>query len=186
MARVRKKAEREGRTIVWVDESGFYLLPAVVRTYAPCGKTPILRHKLGREHLSVIGGVTREGKLCLSVQERAYCSEDVVRFLRHLLRHLPGKRLVIWDGAPIHRGRAVRDFLSTEEGKRIYLGLPGYAPELNPSEGIWGYLKRVELKNLCCNHLKELKVELRRAKERLRHRREVLLGCIRQTGYVFS
>lgn len=172
---------------MWVDESGFYLLPAVVRTYAPRGETPILRHKLTRDHLSVIGGVTLEGKLCLKVQEQAYCSEDVVRFLKQLLRHIPGKLLVIWDRAPIHRGQPVRDFLGTEAGKRIYLEqLPGYAPELNPGDGIWHYLKQVELKNLCCRHIKELKVELRRAKERLRHRRAVILGCLRQPGYVFS
>jgi transposase len=46
--------------------------------------------------------------------------------------------------------------------------LPGYAPDLNPAdEGVWKHLKCVELKNLCCQSLSELKVELRRAKERL-------------------
>lgn len=172
---------------MWVDETGFYLLPAVVHTYAPCGKTPVLHHQLTHDHLSVIGGVTPAGKLYVNVQEEAYDSEAVVRFLKHLLCHIAGKLLVIWDGAPIHRGQPVRDFLATEEGKRIYLEqLPGYAPELNPGDGIWRYLKRVELKNLCCRHIKELKVELRRAKERLRHRREVILACLRQPGYVFS
>jgi hypothetical protein len=58
-----------------------------------------------------------------------------------------------------------------------------YAPELNPDEGIWKHLKCVELKNLCCQSLAELKVELRKAKERLRHKRDVILGCIRQPGF---
>ena len=61
--------------------------------------------------------------------------------------------------------------------------LPGYAPDLNPDEGIWKHLKCVELKNLCCESLAELKVELRKAKERLRHKRDVILGCIRQPGF---
>jgi transposase len=61
--------------------------------------------------------------------------------------------------------------------------LPGYAPDLNPDEGIWKHLKCVELKNLCCQNLKELKVELRKAKERLRHKKHVILGCIRQPGF---
>jgi transposase len=61
--------------------------------------------------------------------------------------------------------------------------LPGYAPDLNPDEGIWEHLKCVELKNLCCQSLAELKVELRKAKERLRHKRDVILGCIRQPGF---
>ena len=45
-------------------------------------------------------------------QERAFKGEDVVRFLKHLMRQIPGKLLIIWDGSPIHRGGAVKDFLS--------------------------------------------------------------------------
>ena len=51
--------------------------------------------------------------------------------------------------------------------------MPGYAPDLNPDEGIWKHLKYVELENICCQSLSELKVELRKAKERLRHKRDV-------------
>jgi hypothetical protein len=58
-----------------------------------------------------------------------------------------------------------------------------YAPDLNPDEGICKHLKCVELKNLCCESLAELKIELRKAKERLRHKRDVILGCIRQPGF---
>jgi len=171
---------------VWVDESGFYLLPAVVRSYAPCGQTPILTRRYAHDHLSVIGGLTLAGKLYLNVQERAYNSEGVVRFLKHLLGSIPGKVLVIWDGAPIHRGRLVKAFLR-EQGGRIELArLPGYAPELNPGEGIWQYLKNVELANRCCQHLGELKHELRKAVARLRHRSQVLQGCLQQPGYILT
>ena len=58
-----------------------------------------------------------------------------------------------------------------------------YAPDLNPDEGVWKHLKCVELKNLCCQSLSELKVELRKAEERLRHKRDVILDCIRQPGF---
>ena len=65
---------------------------------------------------------------------------DVVRFLRHLLRHIPGLLLVIWDGAPIHHGQAVKDFLASGGAARLQLEvLPGYAPDLNPDEGLWNY-----------------------------------------------
>ena len=167
-----------------MDQSGFYLLPCVVRTYAPVGQTPILHEHLSRDHLSVISAITLEGKLLMMEQERSFKSQDVVRFLRHLLGQIPGKLLVIWDGSPIHRGRAVKDFLSSGASKRLKLEqLPGYAPDLNPDEGIWKHLKYVELKNICCQNLSELKVELRKAKERLRHKRDVILGCIRQPGF---
>jgi transposase len=180
-----KGALKEGRTIVFADQSGFYLLPAVVRTYAPVGQTPILKEHLSRDHLSAMSAITLEGKLYMLEQERAFKGEDVVRFLKHLLHQIPGKLLVIWDGSPIHRGGAVKDFLASGAARRrVQLEqLPGYAPDLNPDEGVWKHLKCVELKNLCCESLAELKVELRKAKERLRHKRDVILGCIRQPGF---
>jgi transposase len=179
-----KRALKEDRTILFVDESGFYLLPAVVRTYAPVGQTPIMHERLGREHLSVMSGITLAGKLLTMEQERAFNGEDVVRFLRHALRQIPGKLLVIWDGSPIHRGQAVKGFLTSGAASRVQLEqLPGYAPELNPDEGIWKHLKYVELKNVCCRNLRELRSELRKAKERLSHKTHVILGCIRQPGF---
>jgi transposase len=169
---------------VWVDEAGFYLIPAVVRTYAPRGETPILRAPLTRDHWSVIGGLTAEGRLLLQIQEQAFRGPAVVRFLQHLLREIPGPLLVIWDGAPIHRAQVVKDFLAQGAAERLQLApLPGYAPELNPAEGVWRYLKHVELRNVCCDDLPELRGELRLAVKRLRHKRSVLFGCVAQCGY---
>ena len=80
--------------------------------------------------------------------------------------------VVIWDGLPAHGGRAVKAFLREGASGRVHLEpLPGYAPELNPEEGIW---KRRERRDLCCRDLRHLRYELRRAKERLRHKREVI------------
>jgi transposase len=169
--------------LVFVDQSGFYLLPGVVRTYAPVGKTPIMRAPLSRDHLSAMSGITPQGNLYMLVQKGAYCGKDVVRFLKHLLRHIQGKLLVLWDGAPIHRSQVVKDYLASGAAARIHLeAFPGYAPELNPDEGIWHYFKGVELKNICCQNLGHLSQELRKAKERLRHKTQVILGCIKQAG----
>ena len=186
MAFSQKGALKEGRTIVFCDQSGFYLLAMVVRTYAPLGKTPVLREHLSRDHLSAMSAITLEGKLYMIEQERAFKGEDVVRFLKHLMRQIEGKKLLpsIWDGSPIHRSRAVKDFLASGAAWRIQLEqLPGYAPDLNPDEGVWKHLKCVELKNLWCQSLLELRVELRKAKERLRHKKHVILGCIKQPGF---
>ena len=120
MGRVRKKAEREGRTIVFVDEAGFYLLPAGVHTYAPRGQTPILRVPLTRDHLSAISAITPNGKLYMMVQDGAFKGPAIVKFLRHLMRHIPGKLLIIWDGLPAHRSQVVKDFLAQGATKRIH------------------------------------------------------------------
>lgn len=184
MARHQKKADDEGYTIVWVDESGFYLLPLAVRTWAPRGQTPVLRVPLTHDHLSVISGITLDGRLFMQMQEEAYTAATVVGFLRVLLRKLRGKILIIWDGSPIHKGQPIKDYLAAGAAKRLHLErFPAYAPDLNPDEGIWNYLKRVELKNRCCRDLAELRLELRRAKERLRHKREIIRACSRQCGY---
>jgi len=169
-----------------VDQSGFYLLPTVMRTYAPVGQTPVLYEQLSHDHLSVMSGITPEGKLLMMEQEKAFKGPDVVRFLKHALKQISGKMLVIWDGAQIHRSQAVKEFLARSGAaeQRVQLEqLPGYAPELNPDEGIWKHLKYVELKNVCCRSLWELRGELRKAKERLRHKKHVILGCIRQPGF---
>jgi transposase len=179
----QKKAQQEKRIIVFVDEAGFYLLPMAVRTYAPRGQRPILRVKLTRDHLSAIGAISTDGTLLMQMQDHAYDAHEVVRFLRLLLRKLSGKLLVIWDGAPIHRAQAVKDFLKRGAAKRLHLErLPGYAPELNPQEGVWNLLKRRELKNLCCQEVGQVADELRRAKERLRHRRTILKQCFAHAG----
>ncbi len=149
----------------------------------PRGQTPILRVKLSRNHVSAISGITLDGRLFMQVRQTAYDAEAVVGFLRVLLRKIPGKILLIWDGAPIHRSKEIKEFLKKGAAKRLHLEqLPGYAPELNPDEGIWNYLKRVELGNRCCTDLEDLRRQLIRAKERLRHKREIIRSCSRECG----
>jgi transposase len=168
---------------VFVDEAGFYLLPGVVKTYAPRGQTPLLRVPLTRDHLSAIGALTLAGEVVIHLQETSVKGVDVVVFLRRLLQHFSGKLLVIWDGLPAHRGQAVKDFLRHEAAGRLHLErLPAYAPDLNPAEGLWQQVKYVELRNGCCQHIPHLRYTLYRAIRRVQQKGEVLLACIRHAG----
>jgi hypothetical protein len=101
----------------------------VVRTYAPVGKTPILKENLTRDHLSAMSAITLDGKLYMTFQERAFKAKDVVRFLKHLMRQIPGKLLVVWDGSPIHRGGALKDFLA---GRQLLDCNSNSCPSLRP------------------------------------------------------
>jgi len=185
LARHQKGADEQQSTIVWVDESAFYLLPLAVRTWAPKGQTPTLQVPLTHDHLSVISGITLDGRLLLQLQEQAYTAEGVVTFLQALLDQLEGHLTVIWDGAPIHRSRVIKDFLREGAAKRLHLEqLPGYAPDLNPDEGIWNYLKRVEVGNVCCHDLAELTTQVRLAEQRLRDKPDIIRACSRQCGYL--
>ena len=143
-----------------------------------------MRARLRRDHLSGISALTSSGRLLVQIQEEAVRGPAVVRFLQHLLRQVPGKLWVFWDRAPIHRCQAVKEFLAQGAAQRLRLELlPAYAPELNPEEGVWNYLKRVELRNLCCHDLAELRSQLRLGVARLRRKPHILQACIRQCGY---
>ena len=153
-------------------------MPSVVRTYAPVGHTPILKEWWTREHLSAISAISPEGKLYFHCQAGALNSADVVAFLEHLLREVPGRLIVIWDGAPIHRSRVITEFLANGARQRLHVErLPAYAPDLNPGEGLWAQLKGVELRNVCCFSLTHLRQELRDAVKRVRRKPRIIKGC---------
>jgi transposase len=168
---------------LFVDESGFYLLPGRAKTYSPAGVTPVIYEWQTRDHLSVMAGLTRRGRLFTLVRDESMGAAASADFLAGLLRRSRRKLLVIWDGSPIHRGREVRDFLAGGAARRLHLErLPGYAPELNPVEGLWQQLKHVELRNVACLDLAHLRGELRLAVARLRHKGPLVRGFFAGAG----
>lgn len=181
---LRRKAKRERRTLVFIDESGFYLLPGLVKTYGPKGETPVIDKWLTRDHLSVMGGFTLAGKLYTLVRPESLTSEHSVIFLEHLLRQTGKRLLVIWDGSPIHRRGAVPEYLSSGSATGIHMeAMPGYAPDLNPWDaGGWHHLKRVEMRNLSCLDLEELNLELHLAIGRLRQKPHLIHSFFRAAG----
>jgi transposase len=167
---LRRRARRQRREPIFVDESGFYLLPGVVKTYAPRGETPVVHEWQTRDHLSVMGALTPEGKTYTMVRPESLNGMHVIEFLFHL-GHTAGDRLLmIWDRSPIHRRAEVGEFLA-QVGRAVDLEiLPPYAPDLNPVEWMWKHLKQVELRNLVCLDLEMLHMELHLALGRLRQK----------------
>src|SRR3954469_10597139 len=178
-----RRGRGERRVLVFEDESGFYLLPGLVRTYAPEADTPIIHEKQTRDHLSVMGGMTPEGKVYTLARQESLNGLHSIEFLVHL-GHVAGARLlVIWDGSPIHRRAEVTEFVSETRGKVWLEALPGYAPDLNPwDEGGWHHLKDVEMGNLVCRDLEELHQELILAIGRLRQRPRLIRAFFAQAG----
>ena len=168
---LRRRAHRERRALIFEDESGFYLLPGVVKTYVPEALTPVLREKQSRDHLSVMGAMTPTGRVYTLVRQKPLNGLHCIEFLLHLLRVAGARLLVIWDGSPIHRRSEVKEFVSGTRGQVELEVLPGYAPDLNPwDEGGWHHLKNVEMRNLVCGDLDELHQELDLAVGRLRQK----------------
>ena len=143
-----KKNPKEGRTIIFIDESGVSQRPHRVRTWSPRGETPVLQYNLNRETLSAATGITFYN-FYFRLYKGSIKSAQVVDFLQALLRHIPGLLWIIWDRLSAHRSKVTCNFIA-EQGKRLWVEyLPGYAPELNPVEYIWAYWKQHALPNTC-------------------------------------
>jgi transposase len=167
---LKERARHERRRLVLVDESGFYLLPGVVKTYGPRAQTPVLDEWQTHDHLSVMAGVTPQGKVYSLVRPSSLNGLHSIEFLVHLGRLAGDRLLVIWDGSPIHRRAEVKEFVA-EAGDAIHLEpLPAYAPDLNPVEWLWRHLKEVEMRNLTCLDLDQLLLEFHLALGRVRQK----------------
>jgi len=182
-----RRARRERRVLVFEDESGFYLLPGLVRTYAPQARTPVIREKQTRDHLSVLGGMTPAGKVYTLGRQEALNGSHSVEFLLHLQRVAGPRLLVVWDGSPIHRRAMVQEFVAGTRGKVRAEALPGYAPDLNPwDEGGWHHLKHVEMRNLVCLDLEQLHEQFHLALGRLRQKPHLVQAFFAQAGLVLE
>ncbi len=144
----KKKAKNEGRTIVFIDESGLSQRPHRCRTWAPRGQTPVLQYHFNWKTLSAMAGVTW-WNFYFRLYPGTIRNLEVIDFLRHLLRHLRGKLLIVWDGLRSHRSRMVWDFVRQQRGRLWLEFLPAYPPELNSVEYLWAHWKHHELPNFC-------------------------------------
>lgn len=185
--RIKRRAARTHAHLVFIDETGFLLLPLVRRTWAPRGQTPILRHRVGhRRKVSAIGGLSispRRRHLGWYLQfhtDTAIRQEQVIAFLRHLLAHLRGRIIVVWDRLAAHRGRELRRWLG--RCRRLHLeSLPPYAPELNPNEYGWAYLKGNPLANYCPPDVEELHAAVLLAARAVGAQRSLLRSFVHAT-----
>lgn len=138
-----------------------------MRTWAPRGQTPAPQHHFNWKALSAAAGIAW-WNFYFRLYPTSIRAPQVVDFLGHLLRHLPGKLLAVWDGLPAHRARLVSQFLNAQRGRLAIERLPGYAPELNPVEHIWGYWKHHELSNFRPRDFAQLSHAARHAPRRMR------------------
>lgn len=156
-------------------------MPSVRRTWAPRGQTPQLRHRYQRDKISAISAVTvspthrRLGFYChLHLQNITHV--EVAIFLRLLLRHVRGHIILLWDGGSIHRGADVQAVLARHPRLHVER-FPAYAPELNPDELAWEFLKD-ELANGCPLNVEELLDQLTQLTRRLRRSQRRLRGFV--------
>lgn len=184
MAEGKKNATRLKAWLLFVDESGLLMAPLVRRSWNPRGQTPILYQRTRTRHkVSIIAA------LCVSPARdrvhlyfrlyvnRSIDSADIGGFLSDLRKHLHGPKLLIWDRLGAHRSKQTQTHLQRLGDYRVIL-LPPYAPELNPVESVWGYLKMNPLANLAATEVDDLARNAKRHARSLQGHRQLLRSFI--------
>jgi transposase len=183
VASSQKKACREGRVIVFIDESGLSERPTRVPTWAPRGQTPVIQFHFNWKQLSMIAGVSFTSAY-FRLHPGTIKSPQIVAFLKALVAQIEQPLLIIWDGLRAHRSRMVRDYVDTLDGGIEMAFLPPYAPELNPVEYLWAWLKRHALANYCPNSIADL-AHTTRSKLRSAQRRSTLVTAFWKQAELF-
>ena len=183
LASAKKNAARQGRLIVFIDESGVSERPTRVRTWGVRGETPTVQFHFNWHQLSLIAGMHFTG-LCFRLHQGTIAKEQVVAFLQALLAHFRRPLLILWDSSRPHRSHMVRDYVASTAGRIQLHFLPGYAPELNPVEFLWGWLKRHALANFCPDSFAELQ-HTTRGKLKSAQRRSVIIASCWQQAELF-
>jgi transposase len=175
-------------TVIFMDESGFSEGSVIRRTWAPRGQTPVLRaRRCSWKWMSAMGALAysrdgRKARVFLHFQPGAVRAPHVLRFLRHLRRHVRGRVVLLWDGVRPHRAAAVRDWIARNKRWLTVERLPAYAPDLNPVEGMWAWTKGTGLANVCEDTLAPVVSRARSAVKRLRHKDAVIHGFLAKAG----
>lgn len=145
----------------------------MTRTWAPRGQTPVIQQSFTWKQMSAVAGLSW-WRFYFRFFDGAIKTEQIVQFLGALKRQIGKPLLIIWDGVGMHKSRRLRQWLETQDGAIAIAFLPPYAPELNPVEAIWAYLKKHEIANLCPTNLTEVSDYARRRLRSMQRRPKLI------------
>jgi transposase len=139
--KLRKRAKRLGAKIFFLDEAGFQSDPPLGRTYGLKGQTPVVTTSGQRQSLNVISAVNARGEFWAASYTSKLNAEAFVAFLQNFIKSQRGKVFLVVDGHPAHKAKIVKAYLERLQGRLELHFLPPYAPDLNPDEFVWSYMK---------------------------------------------
>jgi len=187
----KKKARRFHSWIVFQDESGVSQRPSIRRTWAPKGETPVLIHAFNWKKMSIAAALAyrwdgTRSRLFFQTKPDSYNTESLIAFLKDLKREFRGRKcILIWDSLPAHKSREMKAYLASQHKWLIVVMLPGYSPDLNPVETLWGNVKGQELANLCPEDLGEVAEALRRGMAGVGASDELACSFLNHAGLFF-
>ena len=136
------RARRARGAIFWGDETGLRADDVRGRSYAPRGKTPVVRPSQRRIALGLVSAVSNRGELRWKVLDGAIKAPVLIDFLQRLTRDARRKVFLVLDRLPVHRAAMVREWLARHKAQIEVSYLPSHSPELNPDEGLNADLKQ--------------------------------------------
>ena len=139
--RLRKRAKKLGAMIFFLDEAGFQSDPPLGRTYGLKGHTPVVASSGQRQSINVISAVNASGAFWAATYTGKLDAESFVIFLRNLMKGRRTKVFLVVDGHPAHKAKIVKEYVAQTKGRLELYFLPPYAPDLNPDEFVWNYMK---------------------------------------------
>jgi transposase len=132
---IELRAHREKALVLWLDEMGLRSDHTAGRSWSPVGQTPIVPGTGQRFGANVISAISNKGHLQFSVFKQRFTTPVCIDFLGRLIRQADGQKLIlILDGHPVHRAKKVRAWVDAHADQIELQFLPGYSPELNPTE----------------------------------------------------
>lgn len=131
---IARQARRDKAVIYWGDEMGLRSDHVTGTSYAPVGRTPIIRASGQRFGCNLLSAITNKGALAFMVFQGKFTAPVFVGFLRRLLKQITGKIYLIVDGHPVHQSGKATRFAATHSARLRLIRMPGYCPELNPDE----------------------------------------------------
>ena len=157
-------------------------------TWAPRGKTPVLRHRFSWTRLSMSGALgyrpdASQAALMFPIKPGSCDTGSLITFPDGLHQHFAGAKVtLIWDNLPSHRSRAMTAWLATQARWLRAERLPGYAHDLNPIELVWGNIKTVEPANLCPDTLDEARDAAEAGLKRVSSNSQLCFAFLAHTG----
>jgi transposase len=180
--------DRRRSFIVFVDETGFMLAPLVRRSRAPRGRPPVLEVSDPHAKISVISALALQRRpvrfsfyFRLLGDNANFTGATVASFVKHLRQELGGPITLLWDEYCIHRARAVKDYIGRTQGIEAE-EFPPYAPELNPVDYVWSYVKYGRLANYAPQDLGELRPRLTEELTRVAEQPKLLRALFSRAG----
>jgi transposase len=140
--RLAARAKRTGAEIYFWDESGFRADAVQGKTWGVRGRTPVVEVPGTRQSVSAASAVNAKGAFWFVTYKGGMTAELFVGLLKHIMRGRRKPLFLVLDSLPAHKAKMVRDYVASTNGKLELHFLPGYAPELNPDELVWNYVKR--------------------------------------------